>query len=305
MLRTVILVLFIIFSTINSFDVNLKEISSNGSFNFDYKFIHKPQCSHKNNLKSSLKLTFIVKVRVDNFKRRKTIRKIWGFENQLLPNVSLRTIFNTGLSKSKLINKHIRNEFHTFQDILQSNYLDSYRNNTLKSIMGINWAAEYCKSTDFFLMVDDDMLVSVKNLVKALKDENYTRSNLLYMGYTMEESESIRDMDDIHYVPESQYPYKFYPTYVSGGAIIFSQLSMQIIKKAIPKIKMFSVDDAFIGVVANAFRIPAIYHTEIKMFDTIDMQNWSLHTETIASHFLDSFNNVVKIWNILHTFGFA
>lgn len=292
--------------SVQAFDVNLNEILSNKSTdNFDYKFIHNPYCNNEESLQSSMKLTFVVKTREDNLKRRMAIRETWGFENQLWPDVSLRTIFNVGISDDMFITEQVRIESEVFQDILQSDFCDTYRNNTLKTVMGIKWAATNCKETDFFLFVDDDMLVSVKNLVAAFKDGNYSRESLLYMGHLMGGTPPIREVGSQYYVSEEAYPFKLYPDYASGGAMIFSQKSLKILNTGIPKIFFFNVDDALIGVAASAFKIPATVHPEIKMFHNIDMKNWAMHTKTIATHGFKDIDDMVNMWNLFNKHGFA
>lgn len=136
---------------------------------YDYHYLHNPYCHLGYELANATKLTIVVKTREDNFKRRMAIRETWGFEDQLWPDVSIRTVFSVGVSDDAFISDRVRVEFQMYQDIVQCDFQDTYRNNTLKTILGLNWAANNCKETDFFLFVDDDMFVSVKNLMNALK----------------------------------------------------------------------------------------------------------------------------------------
>ena len=49
------------------------------------------------------------------------------------------------------------------------NFIDSYGNLTLKTMMGLKWASRYCWRAKFVYKVDDDMFVNVENLLKYLQ----------------------------------------------------------------------------------------------------------------------------------------
>ena len=73
--------------------------------------------------------------------------------------------------------KHLKNEsyaaFLIGQDILQWDFVDTYHNLTMKSIMTLKWASSSCPTTKFVVKMDDDVFFNVANLKKELKSLNY------------------------------------------------------------------------------------------------------------------------------------
>ena len=48
--------------------------------------------------------------------------------------------------------------------------MDTYRNLTLKTIMGMKWASNYCSGAKFILKIDDDMTPNPFKLVRYLEE---------------------------------------------------------------------------------------------------------------------------------------
>ena len=64
----------------------------------------------------------------------------------------------------------IDSEAQEFGDIVQGDFIDTYYNNTWKTMMALKWLNEYCAGVQFALFVDDDYYVSTKNLLKFIRD---------------------------------------------------------------------------------------------------------------------------------------
>ena len=65
-------------------------------------------------------------------------------------------------------NPQVVQEQRQFGDILQEDFVDSYMNLTLKSVMGLKWASRRCPSARFLMKTDDDMFVNVPKLLDYL-----------------------------------------------------------------------------------------------------------------------------------------
>lgn len=57
---------------------------------------------------------------------------------------SIRTIFLVGLTENNETQDQIVNESHTYNDLIQESFLDSYNNLTLKSVMMLKWINTNC-----------------------------------------------------------------------------------------------------------------------------------------------------------------
>lgn len=61
-------------------------------------------------------------------------------------------------------------ESRTHGDILQEDFVDSYMNLTIKSVMGLKWASTHCPQARFLMKTDDDMFINVPSLLTYLQE---------------------------------------------------------------------------------------------------------------------------------------
>lgn len=115
------------------------------------------------------RLVYIVKSAVSHFTRRMVIRNSWGYEHRF-SDVEIRTVFLLGLDEDYVLMDKVNIENSKFGDIVQSGFLDSYYNNTIKTMMGFKWAVQFCGNARFYMFVDDDMYASTKNVLRFLRN---------------------------------------------------------------------------------------------------------------------------------------
>ncbi|XP_011504271.1 PREDICTED: beta-1,3-galactosyltransferase brn isoform X2 [Ceratosolen solmsi marchali] len=143
----------------------------------NFTFIHdiKDKCIEPSF--QTLRVVFLIKSAVENYNRRMAIRNSWGFEKRF-SDVPLKTVFllGTHINDNELLNK-INFESLVYHDIVQADFLDTYYNNTIKTMMGFKWAVKYCANSKFYMFVDDDIYISVKNVLRFL------RNPVLYPDY--------------------------------------------------------------------------------------------------------------------------
>lgn len=63
----------------------------------------------------------------------------------------------------------IEDESNLHGDIIQENFIDSYNNLTLKSVMLLKYISQHCDKVEFILKSDDDMFVHVQNLLMLVR----------------------------------------------------------------------------------------------------------------------------------------
>lgn len=156
---------------------------------FNYTFLYSPKQKCKD---QEPQVLFLVKSAMRNFKRRNAIRSSWGHERRF-SDVTIRTVFVLGVSHEdsesvRHTQEQIDIEASNFEDIVQANFVDTYFNNTLKTMTAMRWAVENCQSAKFFTFVDDDYYVSTKNLLRYLNDPIH------YPDYIIEAEEMIRQL---------------------------------------------------------------------------------------------------------------
>lgn len=218
-----------------------------------HSYLNVPSATCKlNNGKEDPFLLIIVKSYVSNLGHREAIRATWG---KILPP-SVKLVFILGhIDFMKL---YVDIESKQYKDIVQEDFLDVYHNNTVKTIMGFNWAVTNCADSAFIYFVDDDYLVNVPKILKYLRSYMKARKGKdLYAGYRWEKAYPKRSNVSKWYVSVDDYPCRIWPPYVGGGSILMSMDVASKMKDAFQYIKPIFIDDVYLGIVAAALGIQA------------------------------------------------
>ena len=57
--------------------------------------------------------------------------------------------------------EEIQNEHLLYGDIVQGDFVDTYRNLSLKAVVGNLWVSKFCSQAEFVVKTDDDMFVDL------------------------------------------------------------------------------------------------------------------------------------------------
>jgi hypothetical protein len=130
-------------------------------------------CSKKcveSDYSGKLRLVYIVKSAVSHFDRRLAIRNSWGFEKRF-SDVPIRTVFLLGIDPVNVdLQADVEKEQQKYGDIVQADFIDSYFNNTIKTMMGFKWAITWCRNSKFYMFSDDDIYISTKNVLRFIRN---------------------------------------------------------------------------------------------------------------------------------------
>ncbi|XP_048508379.1 beta-1,3-galactosyltransferase brn [Athalia rosae] len=136
---------------------------------YNYSFLHNIKEKCFDSEYGKLRIVFLVKSAVENFERRIGIRNSWGFEKRFY-DVPTRTVFLLGQHpESPEIQAKVKVEAAKYKDIVQIDFIDAYFNNTIKTMMGFKWVTKHCLNSKFYMFVDDDMYISVKNILRFVR----------------------------------------------------------------------------------------------------------------------------------------
>ncbi|CAB1413912.1 unnamed protein product [Pleuronectes platessa] len=131
-------------------------------------------------------------------------------------------------------------------DLIQSNFMDTYLNLTIKTMVIMDWLATFCPTAAYGMKIDSDMFLNIDNLVIMLSKPGIPQENYL-TGMLMWNRPVVRSLDSKWYVPEEMYPDPSYPTYTLGMGYVFSNdLPRKYVDISI-SIKPFNIEDAYIG----------------------------------------------------------
>ncbi|KAK7101484.1 beta-1,3-galactosyltransferase 5-like [Littorina saxatilis] len=182
-----------------------------------------------------------------NLKKRQSIRETWGSRSSLREhNASL--VFILGSVPDPKLLQLLLMENERYGDIVQEDFLDSYRNLTYKAIAGLKWAATFCSKATYILKTDDDILVNLPQVVKHLQTvvtPQYGHDRLILCNQ-WQRMKIIRDKKSKWYIPEGDFPGDYFPPYCSGSAFVLSGDMAQLMYEASLVTRFFWVDDYYI-----------------------------------------------------------
>lgn len=144
--------------------------------------------------------------------------------------------------------KGIINENNRFDDLLQGNFIEAYRNLTYKHIMGLRWAATECQSTKFIVKMDDDTVFDIFHLNRYLKELAIESKNeqTFIAGYVLTKQQPIRLTANKWYVTHREFSDNFYPDYVSGWLYVTTHKTARALVHESVNQPFFWIDDTWI-----------------------------------------------------------
>jgi len=148
----------------------------------DFRFtINSKRCQIESHNSSDLFLVVFVHSAPNHYDKRLAIRKTWGNENNLIDS-KMRVVFLVGQVNDTSVQRNLIKENEQFNDLVQGNFLDNYRNLTYKHIMGLKWVVYFCRNAKYVFKTDDDIFVDIFQLIFYLKGNfgnTYPPTNLI------------------------------------------------------------------------------------------------------------------------------
>lgn len=211
-------------------------------------------------------LVLMVPVEPNNRGARDAIRATWGSERMVKDKVV--SIFfmlgQSGFKGKEALQQKILQESEEHHDIIQSDFLDSYKNLTIKTMVIMEWLAAYCQNTGYAMKIDSDMFLNVNTLVGMLLTaprENYM-TGLVAKGATV-----LRNPNSKWYLPKNEFPEDFYPPYALGLGYVFSiDLANKLIEGA-KQLKAVYIEDVFLGLCMRHLEIPFTSQNDQSLFN--------------------------------------
>ncbi|CAL8112715.1 unnamed protein product [Orchesella dallaii] len=184
------------------------------------------------------------------------------------------TLPQDGVTEKQQLEKKLRLESTRYKDIVRIDTLDSYSNNTFKTMMGIRWASEVCTDFEYALVVDDDMFINFRNLLLFIESPatypdgeaedsdsepvgQIVDANRLFAGkvlFTKPIRQRIGSYSKWHLSLE-EYPYNYFPRYMPAAAVVMSKQVVEDFYYASYYTKHFRFDDVFLGIMAYKMNI--------------------------------------------------
>ncbi|CAL8333913.1 unnamed protein product [Lota lota] len=245
-------------------------------------------------------LVLVVPVAPENRKARDAIRQTWGNET-VVQGELIQTVFLLGLpSRGKITEQqeHVSKENLRYHDLIQSDFMDSYINLTIKTMVIMDWLATRCSKVSYAMKIDSDMFLNVENLVSMLKTPGLPKT-LYLTGMLMWNRPVIREKNNKWYVPEEMLPDSLYPTYALGMGYLFSiDLTSRFVEIS-KSIKPFNIEDAYIGMCMKKLGLSLTQPPNPNHFRAyLDKYNRCTFSQ-IITYILGSSEQLVAFWTDL------
>ncbi|XP_068700957.1 beta-1,3-galactosyltransferase 5-like [Montipora foliosa] len=227
----------------------------------------------------------------ENVMEREAIRMSWGRPENKINKVGRlnqksprlwRTVFLLGQTLNPKLDKLLQDEASINGDMVFGNFIDSYRNLTLKMAFGIEWAAKHCQA-EYVMKVDEDSFVNIHELVLWLDEHQRRKSDSpLYMGAILITSKPVRELDSKYYVSVKEYPHSRYPPYALGPGYVFSGDLLVNLSMALKIVKLFPNEDACFGVLMRFLKVKLTYNERFLPFTMGKVTYWDLQGHSLC-----------------------
>lgn len=282
---------------------------------FNHDFIIKNQ----NKCQGDVDLVILIKSRLENNHHRHVIRETWGDEFRF-KNKSIKRVFFVGSCNfygSNMITScldRVKGESVLYGDIVQVDFQDTYFNATLKTTSMYKWLVDYCGHASHAFFADDDFYVSMRNLLKYLKnpiDDKYNKlpdglipfDGRLYSGWVARGRRPNRVHSSKWYVSLQEYPFDYYPDFIAGGAYVVSNSTFNQIQAAMQFVKPFAFEDTFLSFIAKKLDLKLI-HNKRFINDDRDYEEDNFG-DIIAFHAKGDYLLSKRIWDEQNARGVA
>ncbi|XP_055700691.1 beta-1,3-galactosyltransferase 5-like [Phlebotomus papatasi] len=263
---------------------------------FDY-IINQKSCRQ---LKMQPKFIILIHSAPRKRENRDNIRQTWGGWK-----LDHRVLFLLGTVDSEDLQNEIQSESDFFGDIVQGNFVDSYKNLSYKHIMAMKWATEFCPETQFIFKSDDDIFVNTPLMSKHIqKMEN--KSNFIFCAISWR-PHVIRDKRSKWYVSPDIYPNETYPVYCPGYGVLLTTDVAQKLHKAAETTPFFWVDDVYVlGILREKINVTITNVGNMHMGSQIAKEIISnKRSITEVGQYIFSFvlsnNHIKQLWDFVKT----
>ncbi|XP_072045646.1 beta-1,3-galactosyltransferase 1-like [Amphiura filiformis] len=226
-----------------------------------YNYVHKNSdlCAWNKSHNDTVFLLIMCLTSPAETYRRAAIRKTWANVTHVLGR-RVATIFLLANSSENL-NEVIAHESEMFGDICKEDFIDSYQNLTLKTMMGFRWVNSFCNETKFVLKIDSDTIPNLHNIVRHLLEKRMNTTT--FEGYVMKGKNPVRKNDTWikkWYVPKSVYPHPTYPPYVNGPSYLVSSNLVNHLVSISEHIPYIPIEDVYVGMLMKTIGVRPTYN---------------------------------------------
>lgn len=242
-------------------------------------------------------LVLMVPVAPHNVDARNAIRQTWGNKSVVQGEVVL-TLFMLGLASgdnAEQMHKTLMEENLKHHDLIQSNFLDTYLNLTIKTMVIMDWLATHCPTAAYAMKVDSDLFLNIDNLVIMLQKPDTPKEEYL-TGYLMVNRPVLRSKNSKWYVPEELFPEPTYPPYTLGMGYVFSNDLPGKLVEASKAITPFNIEDAYVGMCMKKLGLSPKSPPDPSQFKAYNTKYDRCEYSKIITYILGSAKELLEYW---------
>ena len=233
-------------------------------------------------------LLVLVHSHAQNKPERDAVRDTWGKivrDYNRYHQVRLVFVLGTNANSSTSDNQRLFKENSMYRDILMTDFEDTYRNLTIKSIVGLQWAMAACPHSEFYMKTDDDVYLNMEQLLSELYELD---SDTGLIGALNTHSQVLRE--GVWGVEENTYPDTFYPPYCTGCAYAMRTSTARRLMSAAPRTPLMPIEDVYTtGLLAQALGFNCTNH---KLFPNWEVGPTRTHVCSLLKQDLLGLHNV-------------
>ncbi|XP_040910933.1 beta-1,3-galactosyltransferase 2-like [Toxotes jaculatrix] len=246
-------------------------------------------------------LVLLIATEARKVEERNAIRQTWGNES-VAPALGFIRLFMLGKNEGELgllQQKMLEAESQRHHDIIQQDFLDSYKNLTIKTLMGMNWVAMHCPQASYVMKTDSDMFVNTEYLIYNLLRPELKPKKNYFTGNNMRGFAPNRNINSKWYMPPELYPGEKYPTFCSGTGYVFSGDLARKIYQASLSIRHLHLEDVYVGICLAKLQIEPTPPPNEFLFNHWRVSYSSCkYSHLITSHGFHP-NELLKYWHHL------
>ncbi|XP_071171183.1 beta-1,3-galactosyltransferase 5-like [Mytilus edulis] len=178
------------------------------------------------------------------FEERHVIRKTFGSVSKY-DNKHIKYVFVLGQTMNDTQQKEIEQESVKYRDIIQGNFIDSYRNLTYKRVFSLFWVNRFCNNVTFVIKSDDDITINIPFLIPYLSNK-LNKTKVLECLYLIGIKPYRKPRNKWH-TTLSEYPFATFPPYCAGPSSIMSADVIRLMYEATHFVPFFWLEDVYGG----------------------------------------------------------
>ncbi|XP_036451912.1 beta-1,3-galactosyltransferase 2-like [Colossoma macropomum] len=264
---------------------------------YNYIINEEDKCQERNPF-----LVLLITTEPQNIQARDAIRQTWGNEG-MAGGLGFVRLFLLGMTEglTSQLQRSIEAESQQYHDIIQQNYIDSYYNLSIKTLMGMRWITTYCSGASYVMKTDSDMFVNTEYLIQKLLNPSLPQKRKYFTGYLLRGERPHRNKDSKWYMSPEMYPGNLYPTFCSGTGYVFSGDLAELIYRASLSIRMLHLEDVYVALCLAKLRIESVPPPGKSLFNAKRVPYSSCkYRNLITSHgFLPT--EIIKYWHDLQS----